>query len=29
METTQLLISRGATHDHVDNKLQRPLYYGI
>ena len=29
METTQLLVSRGATHDHVDNKLQRPLYYGI
>ena len=29
MDTTQLLASKGANHDHVDNKLQRPLYYAI
>ena len=29
METTQLLVSNGAHHDHVDNKLQRPIYYAI
>ena len=29
METTQLLASRGAQHDFVDHKLQRPIYYAI
>ena len=23
------MISRGAHHDHVDNKQQRPIYYAI
>ena len=25
----QQLVGRGAHHDHVDNKLQRPIYYAI
>lgn len=29
METVQLLHSRGAQHDFVDLKLQRPIYYAI
>ena len=29
MDTLQSLINMGASHDHIDNKLQRPIYYAV